>query len=179
MNRLLQGDVGSGKTVVAGLAMYAVYTAGFQSALMVPTEILAEQHFDSLAQLFPELKLALLTGGMKAAERRAILSAIEKGQVDMIVGTHALIQEAVRYHALGLVIIDEQHRFGVEQRRILREKGDNPDVLMMTATPIPRTLAITAFGDMDVSIIDQMPAGRKPIITRWASMSSWKSSSTG
>ena len=107
MNRLLQGDVGSGKTVVAGLAMYAVYTAGFQSALMVPTEILAEQHFDSLAQLFPELKLALLTGGMKAAERRAILSAIENGQVDMIVGTHALIQEGVRYHALGLVIIDE------------------------------------------------------------------------
>ena len=167
MNRLLQGDVGSGKTVVAGLAMYAVYTAGFQSALMVPTEILAEQHFDSLAQLFPELKLALLTGGMKAAERRETLAAIEKGQVDMIVGTHALIQEGVRYHALGLVIIDEQHRFGVEQRRILREKGDNPDVLMMTATPIPRTLAITAFGDMDVSIIDQMPAGRKPIITRW------------
>ena len=167
MNRLLQGDVGSGKTVVAGLAMYAVYTAGFQSALMVPTEILAEQHFDSLAQLFPELNLALLTGGMKAAERRETLAAIENGQVDMIVGTHALIQEGVRYHALGLVIIDEQHRFGVEQRRILREKGDNPDVLMMTATPIPRTLAITAFGDMDVSIIDQMPAGRKPIITRW------------
>ena len=154
MNRLLQGDVGSGKTVVAGLAMYAVYTAGFQSALMVPTEILAEQHFDSLAQLFPELKLALLTGGMKAAERRETLAAIEKGRVDMIVGTHALIQEGVHYHALGLVIIDEQHRFGVEQRRILREKGDNPDVLMMTATPIPRTLAITAFGDMDVSIIE-------------------------
>ena len=122
MNRLLQGDVGSGKTVVAGLVMYAVYTAGFQSALMVPTEILAEQHFDSLTQLFPELKLALLTGGMKAAERRETLAAIEKGQVDMIVGTHALIQEGVRYHALGLVIIDEQHRFGVEQRRILRER---------------------------------------------------------
>ena len=167
MNRLLQGDVGSGKTVVAGLAMYATYTAGLQSALMVPTEILAEQHFDSLSQLFPELRIILLTGGMKPAERRQALEAIEAGQVDMIVGTHALIQESVTYHQLGLVIIDEQHRFGVGQRRILREKGNNPDVLMMTATPIPRTLAITAFGDMDVSIIDQMPAGRKPIITRW------------
>ena len=167
MNRLLQGDVGSGKTVVAGLAMYATYTAGFQSALMVPTEILAEQHFDSLSQLFPELRIILLTGGMKPTERRQALEAIEAGQVDMIVGTHALIQESVTYHQLGLVIIDEQHRFGVGQRRILREKGNNPDVLMMTATPIPRTLAITAFGDMDVSIIDQIPAGRKPIITRW------------
>ena len=167
MNRLLQGDVGSGKTVVAGLAMYAAYTAGYQSALMVPTEILAEQHLDSLTHLFPELNLALLTGGMKTAERRENLAAIESGQVDMVVGTHALIQEGVVYHRLGLVIIDEQHRFGVDQRRILREKGNNPDVLMMTATPIPRTLAITAFGDMDVSIIDQMPAGRKPIITRW------------
>ena len=167
MNRLLQGDVGSGKTVVAGLAMYATYTAGLQSALMVPTEILAEQHFDSLSQLFPELRIILLTGGMKPAERRQALEAIEAGQVDMIVGTHALIQEGVTYHRLGLVIIDEQHRFGVGQRRILREKGNNPDVLMMTATPIPRTLAITAFGDMDVSIMNQMPAGRKPIITRW------------
>lgn len=167
MNRLLQGDVGSGKTVVAGLAMYATYTAGLQSALMVPTEILAEQHFDSLSQLFPELRIILLTGGMKPTERRQALEAIEAGQVEMIVGTHALIQESVTYHQLGLVIIDEQHRFGVGQRRILREKGNNPDVLMMTATPIPRTLAITAFGDMDVSIIDQMPAGRKPIITRW------------
>ena len=167
MNRLLQGDVGSGKTVVAGLAMYATYTAGLQSALMVPTEILAEQHFDSLSQLFPELRIVLLTGGMKQAERKEALEAIEAGQVDMIVGTHALIQESVTYHQLGLVIIDEQHRFGVGQRRILREKGNNPDVLMMTATPIPRTLAITAFGDMDVSVIDQMPAGRKPIITRW------------
>ena len=167
MNRLLQGDVGSGKTVVAGLAMYAVYTAGYQSALMVPTEILAEQHFESLSQLFPDLKLALLTGSMKTAERKETLLAIELGQVDMVIGTHALIQDGVQYHRLGLVIVDEQHRFGVAQRRILREKGDNPDVLMMTATPIPRTLAITAFGDMDVSIIDQMPAGRKPIITRW------------
>lgn len=167
MNRLLQGDVGSGKTVVAGLAMYGAYTAGFQSALLVPTEILAEQHYNSLSQLFPDLSIALLTGGMKVAARRTVLSAIESGQVDMIVGTHALIQEGVTYHRLGLVITDEQHRFGVQQRRMFREKGENPDVLMMTATPIPRTLAITAFGEMDVSIIDQLPAGRKEIKTRW------------
>lgn len=167
MNRLLQGDVGSGKTVVAGLAMYAAVTAGKQAALMVPTEILAEQHLQSLTSLFPSLRILLLTGSLKAAERRERLEFVQTGQVDLIVGTHALIQEGVRFHDLGLVIIDEQHRFGVAQRRILREKGQNPDVLMMTATPIPRTLAITAFGDMDVSIIDQMPAGRKEIITRW------------
>ena len=167
MNRLLQGDVGSGKTVVAGLAMYAAVTAGKQAALMVPTEILAEQHLQSLTSLFPSLRILLLTGSLKATERRERLEFVQTGQVDLIVGTHALIQEGVRFHDLGLVIIDEQHRFGVAQRRILREKGQNPDVLMMTATPIPRTLAITAFGDMDVSIIDQMPAGRKEIITRW------------
>ena len=167
MNRLLQGDVGSGKTVVAGLAMYAAVTAGKQAALMVPTEILAEQHLQSLTSLFPSLRILLLTGSLKAVERRERLELIQTGQVDLIVGTHALIQEGVHFHDLGLVIIDEQHRFGVAQRRILREKGQNPDVLMMTATPIPRTLAITAFGDMDVSIIDQMPAGRKEIITRW------------
>ena len=167
MNRLLQGDVGSGKTVVAGLAMYAALSAGKQAALMVPTEILAEQHKESLQNLFPDLPIALLTGGLKAAEKREVLEDIASGTVQLIVGTHALIQEGVHYQDLGLVIIDEQHRFGVSQRRILREKGQNPDVLMMTATPIPRTLAITAFGDMDVSIIDQMPAGRKEIITRW------------
>ena len=167
MNRLLQGDVGSGKTVVAGLAMYAAVTAGKQAALMVPTEILAEQHLESLTSLFPSLRILLLTGSLKVAERRERLTLIEAGEVDLIVGTHALIQEGVHFHDLGLVIIDEQHRFGVAQRRILREKGQNPDVLMMTATPIPRTLAITVFGDMDVSIIDQMPAGRKEIITRW------------
>ncbi|MGT2907514.1 ATP-dependent DNA helicase RecG [Streptococcus dentiloxodontae] len=167
MNRLLQGDVGSGKTVIASLAMYAAFTAGFQSALMVPTEILAEQHFESLTALFPELNIALLTSGMKTATRKAALLGIADGSVDMIVGTHALIQDAVSYHKLGLVITDEQHRFGVNQRRIFREKGENPDVLMMTATPIPRTLAITSFGEMDVSIINQMPKGRKPIITRW------------
>lgn len=167
MNRLLQGDVGSGKTVIASLAMYAAYTAGYQSALMVPTEILAEQHFESLTQLFPDLSIAILTSGMKTAAKKATLAAIADGSVDMIVGTHALIQDAVLYHKLGLVITDEQHRFGVNQRRVFREKGENPDVLMMTATPIPRTLAITVFGEMDVSIIDEMPAGRKPIVTRW------------
>ena len=157
----------AGKTVVAGLAMYAAVTAGKQAALMVPTEILAEQHLQSLTLSFPSLRILLLTGSLKAAERRERLEFVQTGQVDLIVGTHALIQEGVHFHDLGLVIIDEQHRFGVAQRRILREKGQNPDVLMMTATPIPRTLAITAFGDMDVSIIDQMPAGRKEIITRW------------
>ena len=121
----------------------------------------------SLQNLFPDLKLALLTGSLKVAEKREVLETIAKGEADFIIGTHALIQDGVDYARLGLIIIDEQHRFGVGQRRILREKGDNPDVLMMTATPIPRTLAITAFGDMDVSIIDQMPAGRKPIVTRW------------
>lgn len=167
MNRLLQGDVGSGKTIIASLAMYAAQTAGLQSALMVPTEILAEQHFESLTTLFPELNIALLTSSMKVADKKMALSAIAAGSVDMIVGTHSLIQDGVTYHNLGLVITDEQHRFGVNQRRVFREKGNNPDVLMMTATPIPRTLAITAFGEMDVSIIDEMPAGRKPIITRW------------
>lgn len=167
MNRLLQGDVGSGKTIVAGLAMYAASTAGFQSALMVPTEILAEQHYESLSQLFPELSIALVTGGMKVNPRRTALAAIASGQVDVVIGTHALFQESVRYKRLGLVITDEQHRFGVKQRKLFREKGENPDVLMMTATPIPRTLMITAYGDMDVSLIDQLPSGRKPIVTRW------------
>lgn len=167
MNRLLQGDVGSGKTIIASLAMYATHTAGYQSALMVPTEILAEQHFDSLTALFPELNIVLLTSSMKTAIRKTSLAGIADGSVHMIVGTHALIQDRVTYHKLGLVITDEQHRFGVKQRRVFREKGDNPNVLMMTATPIPRTLAITAFGDMDVSTIDELPAGRKPIITRW------------
>ncbi|MEX2803673.1 ATP-dependent DNA helicase RecG [Streptococcus sp. H31] len=167
MNRLLQGDVGSGKTIIASLAMYAAYTAGFQSALMVPTEILAEQHYESLSALFPDLSIAILTSGMKAPVRRTVLSAIASGSVNMIVGTHALIQEGVDYHRLGLVITDEQHRFGVRQRRLFREKGSNPDVLMMTATPIPRTLAITTFGEMDVSTITELPAGRRPILTRW------------
>ncbi len=167
MNRLLQGDVGSGKTVVAELSMYAAYTAGFQSALMVPTEILARQHFANLTLLFPELQVSLLVSAIKASERREILDDLATGRTNMVVGTHALIQEGVEFDNLGLVITDEQHRFGVNQRKILREKGQNPDVLMMTATPIPRTLAITAFGDMDVSVIDELPTGRKPITTRW------------
>ena len=167
MNRLLQGDVGSGKTAVASLAMYAAVTAGYQAAMMVPTEILAHQHYESLQSLFPELTVGLLTSGMKVAARREVLAGLENGRIQMITGTHALIQEAVDYHNLGLVITDEQHRFGVNQRKVFREKGQNPDVLMMTATPIPRTLAITAFGDMDVSIIDELPAGRQPITTRW------------
>lgn len=169
MQRLLQGDVGSGKTVVAAIALYATMTAGFQGALMVPTEILAQQHMESLQQLFDplEVHIALLTGSTKAKERREILNQLATGEIDIIIGTHALIQEDVLFHRLGLVITDEQHRFGVNQRRILREKGLKPDVLFMTATPIPRTLAITAYGEMDVSIIDEMPAGRIPIETRW------------
>lgn len=169
MQRLLQGDVGSGKTVVAAIALYATMTAGFQGALMVPTEILAQQHMESLQQLFDplEVKTALLTGSTKAKERRVILEELANGEIDIIIGTHALIQKDVIFHRLGLVITDEQHRFGVNQRKVLREKGLKPDVLFMTATPIPRTLAITAFGEMDVSIIDEMPAGRIPIETRW------------
>ena len=167
MQRLLQGDVGSGKTVVAAIALYATMTAGFQGALMVPTEILAQQHLESLNQLFDpfELTTALLTGSTKTKERRAILAGLENGEIDVVIGTHALIQDDVQFANLGLVITDEQHRFGVNQRRVLREKGLHPDVLFMTATPIPRTLAITAYGEMDVSIIDQMPAGRIPVKT--------------
>lgn len=170
MNRLLQGDVGSGKTVVAAIALYASVTAGFQGALMVPTEILAEQHAESLIQLLEPfgIKCELLTSSIKGKRRKEILQALTEGSVDILIGTHALIQDEVTFKCLGLVITDEQHRFGVEQRRILREKGENPDVLFMTATPIPRTLAITVFGEMDVSIIDEMPAGRKTIETYWA-----------
>ncbi|WP_139125178.1 ATP-dependent DNA helicase RecG [Bacillus solimangrovi] len=169
MNRLLQGDVGSGKTVVAAIALFAAVTAGLQGALMVPTEILAEQHVASLKQLLEPcgLNVELLTSSVKGKRRRELLEASAAGQIDIIIGTHALIQDEVLFQSLGLVITDEQHRFGVEQRKALREKGESPDVLFMTATPIPRTLAITAFGDMDVSIIDEMPAGRKPIETYW------------
>lgn len=169
MQRLLQGDVGSGKTIVAAIALYATITAGFQGALMVPTEILAQQHMESLQQLFDptEVKLALLTSSTKAKERKELIEQLETGEIDIIIGTHALIQEGVEFQNLGLVITDEQHRFGVNQRKILREKGWRPDVLFMTATPIPRTLAITAYGEMDVSIIDELPTGRIPIETRW------------
>lgn len=170
MNRLLQGDVGSGKTVVAAIALFAVKTAGYQGALMVPTEILAEQHSQSLTQLLEPfgVKTALLTSSVKGKRRREILELLKQGEIHVLIGTHALIQDEVDFANLGLVITDEQHRFGVEQRRVLREKGENPDVLFMTATPIPRTLAITVFGEMDVSVIDEMPAGRKTIETYWA-----------
>jgi ATP-dependent DNA helicase RecG len=170
MNRLLQGDVGSGKTVVAAIALYASKTAGYQGALMVPTEILAEQHAQSLSQLLEPfgVRTALLTSSVKGKRRREILELLKQGEIHVLIGTHALIQEEVNFNNLGLVITDEQHRFGVEQRRVLREKGENPDVLFMTATPIPRTLAITVFGEMDVSVIDEMPAGRKTIETYWA-----------
>ncbi len=170
MNRLLQGDVGSGKTVVASIALFASVTAGYQGALMVPTEILAEQHAESIEKLLANtgMKSALLTSSVKGKKRRELLEALKDGQIDILIGTHALIGDEVHFKNLGLVITDEQHRFGVQQRRILREKGTNPDVLFMTATPIPRTLAITVFGEMDVSIIDEMPAGRKVIETYWA-----------
>ena len=169
MNRLLQGDVGSGKTIVAAIALYAVITAGFQGALMAPTEILAEQHAASMHDWLSPLgvRIALLTGSTKTKARKILLDQLQNGEVDLLIGTHALIQPDVEFRQLGLVITDEQHRFGVEQRRVLRDKGMSPDVLFMTATPIPRTLAITAFGEMDVSIIDEMPAGRKEIETHW------------
>lgn len=170
MNRLLQGDVGSGKTVVAAIGLYASVTAGFQGALMVPTEILAEQHAESLKSMLEpfHVRCELLTSSIKGKRRKEILHDLAEGNVDILIGTHALIQDEVTFKRLGFVITDEQHRFGVEQRRVLREKGENPDVLFMTATPIPRTLAITVFGEMDVSIIDEMPAGRKTIETYWA-----------
>lgn len=169
MNRLLQGDVGSGKTVVAATALYAAVKAGYQGALMVPTEILAEQHLRSLERMFDGrgVQLALLTGSLTERQRKSVLAGLQMGLIDIVVGTHALIQEDVYFARLGLVITDEQHRFGVNQRSILRRKGWNPDVLTMTATPIPRTLAITAFGDMDVSTLDELPKGRKPVRTFW------------
>lgn len=169
MQRLLQGDVGSGKTIVAAIALYATITAGFQGALMVPTEILAQQHMESFVSLFAamDVTVALLTGSTKTKERKHILAGIKDGSIDILIGTHALIQEDVDFAQLGLVITDEQHRFGVNQRKVLREKGWKPDVLFMTATPIPRTLAITVYGEMDVSLIDELPKGRIPIETRW------------
>ena len=169
MNRLLQGDVGSGKTVVAAIALFAAITGGFQGALMAPTEILAEQHANSLSSWLEPfgVKVAFLSGSTKVKARKIIIEKLQSGDIDLLIGTHALIQPDVSFANLGLVITDEQHRFGVEQRRVLREKGLNPDVLFMTATPIPRTLAITAFGEMDVSILDEMPAGRKIIETYW------------
>lgn len=169
MNRLLQGDVGAGKTVVAAVCLFAVVKAGYQGALMVPTEILAEQHKRSLDKLFEPygIQTELLTGSLTERQRRDALASLQSGLVDVAVGTHALIQDDVVFRRLGLVVTDEQHRFGVNQRSVLRRKGMNPDVLTMTATPIPRTLAITAFGDMDVSTLRELPAGRKPVRTHW------------
>lgn len=169
MNRLLQGDVGSGKTVVSAVALYATVKAGCQGALMVPTEILAEQHARSLGKLFEPygIQIALLTGSLTERKRRDVIAGLQMGLIDIVIGTHALIQEDVHFRRLGLVVLDEQHRFGVQQRSILRRKGMNPDVLSMTATPIPRTLAITMFGDMDVSTIRERPKGRLPILTYW------------
>ncbi|WP_426457079.1 ATP-dependent DNA helicase RecG [Staphylococcus cohnii] len=176
MHRLLQGDVGSGKTVVAAICMYALKTAGYQSALMVPTEILAEQHAESLAEIFGDrMNIALLTGSVKGKKRRILLEQLEQNEIDCIIGTHALIQDDVVFNNVGLVITDEQHRFGVNQRQLLREKGAMTNVLFMTATPIPRTLAISVFGEMDVSSIKQLPKGRKPIITSWSKHEAYES----
>ncbi len=171
MSRLLQGDVGSGKTVVAAAALLAAAANGYQGALLAPTEILAEQHYRGLARLLEPFGLltVLLTGGMRAKERAAARDALASGQAAIAIGTHALIQEDVAYKRLGLAIVDEQHRFGVAQRDALRQKGSHPHMLVMTATPIPRTLALTLYGDLDVSTLDEMPAGRLPIITRWRS----------
>lgn len=167
MNRLVQGDVGSGKTVVAALALFKAVKSGYQGTLMVPTEILAKQHFESLKGLMEKngVTTALLVGSQTKKQKSEVLSKIEGGEVDLVIGTHALIEENVRFHRLGLVITDEQHRFGVRQRAILSNKGDNPDVLVMTATPIPRTLALILYGDLDISIIDELPPGRKPVET--------------
>jgi ATP-dependent DNA helicase RecG len=175
MNRLLQGDVGAGKTVVAALAMYAAAVAGAQAALMAPTEILAEQHFRGLRDLLGPtgIEPALLTGSTPAAEKASIYEGLADGTIRVIIGTHALIQEAVQFQNLALAVIDEQHRFGVEQRARLRDKGaredgqTNPHLLVMSATPIPRTLALSLYGDLDLSVLDEMPPGRQEIRTRW------------
>ncbi len=168
MNRLLQGDVGSGKTIVALLAMLLAIESGFQAAIMVPTEILAEQHYLTMHRLVEPfgVRVVLLTSAIKGSRRRELLETITAGDVDLVIGTHALIQEGLEFKALGLAVIDEQHRFGVLQRATLKRKGYSPDVLVMTATPIPRTLAMTVYGDLEVSIIDELPPGRLPVITK-------------
>lgn len=167
MNRLLQGDVGSGKTVISVIALYANYLSGFQGALMVPTEILATQHFENVRKTLENynLKIELLVGSLSKKEKDAVHKKLKEGEIDIVIGTHALIQEDTVYKNLGLVITDEQHRFGVMQRTILKEKGNMPDVLYMSATPIPRTYAMTIYGDMDISTIETLPSGRKPITT--------------
>jgi ATP-dependent DNA helicase RecG len=169
MNRLLQGDVGSGKTVVAGLAARSSAQAGFQSAFMAPTEILANQHAETLSRLLLPLNVTvgLLTGSVKGVARKTLYEQIASGAVDVVVGTHALIQEAVQFHKLGFVVIDEQHRFGVKQRQELLKKSKHmPHLLAMTATPIPRSLALTVYGELDVSVLNELPKGRKPIRTK-------------
>ncbi len=168
MNRLVQGDVGSGKTVVALMAALDAIECGYQAALMAPTEILAEQHHATVARFLAPLGIepALLTGSLRPAARKPVLDGLARGRVPLVVGTHAIIQESVRFHRLGLGIVDEQHRFGVMQRKKLRGLGDNPDILLMTATPIPRTLAMTLYGDLDLSFLDELPPGRQPIDTR-------------
>jgi ATP-dependent DNA helicase RecG len=167
MNRLLQGDVGSGKTVVAFTGMYANYLSGYQSALMAPTEILAVQHYNNLLEFLKDtdVKVALLTGSTQKKDKVNIYNGLKDGSINMVIGTHALIQDEVEYSNLGLVITDEQHRFGVHQRANLQNKGVRPDVLFMSATPIPRTYALTIFGDMDVSNIKERPKGRQKIDT--------------
>ncbi|MFN0107425.1 MAG: ATP-dependent DNA helicase RecG [Blastocatellia bacterium] len=167
MNRLLQGDVGSGKTIVAVQAMVISVENGYQAALMAPTEILAEQHARNIKRWLAETRyrVELLLGSTKAKEKREIYEALKSGEIDIIIGTHALIQEAVEFHKLGLAVIDEQHRFGVMQRAEIRRRGENPDVLVVTATPIPRSLAMTIYGDLEVSIIDELPPGRTPVKT--------------
>ena len=168
MNRLLQGDVGSGKTLVAAAAIWACIRAGYQAALLAPTEILASQHAENLNRLLSPfgMRAALLTGGMKAAARRTTLSAIRDDEADLIVGTHAILSEGVEFARLGLAVVDEQHRFGVRQRGLLAEKAANPHLLVMSATPIPRTLGLLMYGDLDISILDELPPGRKPVKTR-------------
>ena len=167
MNRLLQGDVGSGKTIVAIISMYINYLSGYMSAMMAPTEVLAFQHYETIKQIFQNynLKIYLLTGNLKKSEKEKIAHLIKKGEVDILIGTHALITDNLDYYKLGLVITDEQHRFGVNQRNAFRNKGENPDILYMSATPIPRTYALTLYGDMDISNIKTMPKGRKNVIT--------------
>ena len=167
MNRLLQGDVGSGKTLVAAAVSYAAIQKGYQAALMAPTEILAAQHEKTLRKFLEPLgvKVGMLTGSLSPKQKTAMREAIERGEIQMVAGTHALVQEATAFHRLGLVITDEQHRFGVHQRQMLGEKGDHPHVLVMSATPIPRTLALIVYGDLDISVIDELPAGRQPIET--------------
>ena len=168
MNRLLQGDVGSGKTLVAAAAIWACIRAGYQAALLAPTEILASQHAENLNRLLSPfgMRVALLTGGMKAAARRTTLAAIRDDKADLIVGTHAILSEGVEFARLGLAVVDEQHRFGVRQRGLLAEKAANPHLLVMSATPIPRTLGLLMYGDLDISILDELPPGRKPVKTR-------------